>query len=62
LIEKYLHAGCKTEAARSDDYFVKSILDNLRKEPDSSVDFFATLELKFPGAARRAPEVILDGG
>lgn len=60
VIEKYIHVGSKAEAAKTYDYFVKSISDNLRTERDGVTEFLATLEPKTPGAAKHNPSEFID--
>jgi ABC-type nitrate/sulfonate/bicarbonate transport system substrate-binding protein len=60
VIEKYIHVGSKAEAAKTYDYFTKSISDTLRTERDGISEFLATLEPKIPGASKRNPNDFID--
>jgi NitT/TauT family transport system substrate-binding protein len=60
VIEKYIHVGSKTEAAKTYDYFKGSISDTLRTERDGIAEFLATLEPRISGAAKRNPNDFVD--
>jgi NitT/TauT family transport system substrate-binding protein len=60
VIEKYIHVGSKTEAAKTYEYFKSSISDTLRTERDGVAEFLATLEPRTSGAAKRHPNEFID--
>jgi ABC-type nitrate/sulfonate/bicarbonate transport system substrate-binding protein len=60
VIEKYIHVGSKTEAAKTYDYFKSSISDTLRTERDGIAEFLATLEPRISGAGKRNPNDFMD--
>jgi NitT/TauT family transport system substrate-binding protein len=60
VIEKYIHVGSKTEAAKTYDYFKSSISDTLRTERDGVSEFLATLEPRVSGAGKRNPNEFID--
>jgi NitT/TauT family transport system substrate-binding protein len=60
VIEKYIHVGSKTEAAKTYDYFKSSISDTLRTEREGIAEFLATLEPRISGAGKRNPNDFVD--
>jgi ABC-type nitrate/sulfonate/bicarbonate transport system substrate-binding protein len=60
IIEKFIHVGSKAEAAKTYDYFVKSISDTMRTEREGIAEFLMTLEPKFPGVSKRNPNDFID--
>lgn len=60
IIEKYIHVGSKADAAKTYDYFVKTVSESLGTDLGGLKEFLESIDPKMPGAARRNPADFVD--
>ncbi len=60
IIEKYIRVGSKTDAAKTYDYFVKTVSESLKTDLGGLREFLESIDPKMPGAAKRNPADFVD--
>ncbi len=60
IIQKYISVGSKADAAKTYDYFVKTVSESLKTDLGGLKEFLESIDPKIPGAAKRNPADFVD--